>query len=188
MNDKYKVQQLVGSVSGTLFFIIIFSRIIALMFTGQCIILDNLLLYTTFGLLTLIGAAISLAFYLMNKVQKGALFGIISFLCLLITYILLKVELNQFNIIYILLLFCTSGLGIGGFLPSFPSSTIPSAHSTNINHIKHSNITGEIYESSDTSHFKIADNDPRYIVCLHCGHENFCNYKFCQNCRREFIR
>ena len=131
-------------------------------------------------------SAISLILYIFNKTQKGAIFGIISFVCLLATLILSEAGPNQFNICTIILLVCAVGLCIGGFLPSF-SSIVGLFGASHRMHFKNSNITGDIYQSGNKCSFKILDNDPRYIICLNCGHENFCSYKFCQKCNKEFV-
>ena len=110
----------------------------------------------------------------------------ISFICFLATLILSKAGPNPFDVYTIIMLVCSIALSIGGFLPSY-SSIVRLSGISHLMHFKNSNITGDIYQSDNKSCFKVLDNDPRYIVCLNCGHENFCSYKFCQKCNTEFV-
>lgn len=172
-------QKIVGSLSGVLFLIFFFSSF-------QKIINGNSPLLKAVSFITLFCAALSFLLYSMNNVKKAALSGIISSLGCVTILIVSGLELKQYPLWALVLLICSIGLSIGGYLPLIPPF-VRCAHSSKISHFRNSNITGDTYEQKETCRFKVLDNDPRYIICLNCGHENFCSYKFCQNCNKEFI-
>ncbi|MGA1825966.1 MAG: hypothetical protein ACMUIP_15020 [bacterium] len=179
MKEQNIHQRIVGSLSGILLFIIFFS-------SPEKFIAHTLSLVAAITIGGFLFAAISLILYICNRNQKGALFGTISFVCVLAALILSRTVPNQFDIYTIIMLVCLVGLSIGGFLPSF-SSLVHLSGVSHFMHFKNSNITGDTYQSDNKCFFKVLDNDPRYIICLNCGHENFCSYKFCQKCNKEFV-